>query len=101
MMVEQALDDRLAIIKCAFNSDGMNIGGSAGCHLPTLHVRYPPLRIKNKDVDLRQASKGLNSCRTRVARCRPYDGGAAIAATQLVIHHPAQPLHRHILEGEC
>ena len=51
-MIEHGFDMRLAIIKCAFQRKGMDIGRGHRGHLSPLHFAHAAMRIQDEDIHL-------------------------------------------------
>ena len=100
MVVEQALQDRLAIVERAFERDRVDVVRVNASHLPPLHVRDALVRIHDEHVDLFEPAEGFDRRRARIARRRAHDGGALAALLERMVHHAREQLHRHVLEGE-
>jgi hypothetical protein len=100
VIVEQVLQDALAIVEIALQSNGMHIAGAGGRHLALLHGRHAIMREQDEDIRPFTAGEGLNRRAAGVAGRRPDDGGQLAALGQDVIHQPRQQLHRNVLERE-
>jgi hypothetical protein len=99
-MIEQALHDRLAIIKGAFDGERVNIVGGRRRHHPPLHVGDPAVREQHDQVDIAQARERIDRRTPGIARGCDHDGRALRALRQHMVHQPRDQLHRHVLERE-
>ena len=97
---EQRLHQSLAIVEGAFDGDVVHVRLGRTRHLPPLHVRHPPLRMQDENVDHVEAAKGLDRRGAGVARGGADHGGARAAARQRPVHQPRNDLKREVLEGE-
>ena len=99
-MIEQALQDALAIVEGAFQRNRVNVGIGDGRHLAALHIGDAIVRVHDEDVDLVETAEGLDGGSTGVAGGGADDGSALAPRLQHMIHHAAEKLHGHVLEGE-
>ena len=60
VVVEEALQDRLAIIEGAFQRDGVNVWRLHRGHLAALHVGDAPVRIHDEHIHLLEPTEGLD-----------------------------------------
>jgi hypothetical protein len=65
---EQGFDEILAVVECAFDREGMNIGRRDHRHLSALHLGYAFMRIKDEYVDRLPAAACLDCSGAGVAR---------------------------------
>ena len=99
-IVEQRLDDRLAIVERALDRHRMHVGPLDRRHLPPLDVGNAAMGKEDEDVGLRLTAERLDRRRAGVARGRAEDRRPRSPPLQRAVHQPPQPLHGEILEGE-
>ena len=99
-IVEQRLDDVLAVVERALDRDRVDVRLVDRRHLPALHVGDAAVREEDEDVGARAAAEGLDRRRAGVARGRAEDRRAPVAPLQRAVHRAPEPLHGEILERE-
>ena len=100
MVVEQRLQDGLAVIESAFDGDVVDDWAIHRRHLAALDIADPALGMKNEDGGMPARLEGLDGGAAGVARGGADDGCARAALVERPVHQAGQELHRHILEGE-
>lgn len=99
-MGEHALHDRLTVVEGAIKRKGMHIGIRRRRHLTALDIGHAPVGKQDEDVGAVTPAEGLDGSPAGVTGRGAHDGGATIPLGEHVIHHAAQKLHGHVLEGE-
>ncbi len=100
MIVEQALQDRLAVVEGALDGERMHIVGAGRGHHAALHLGDAPAREQHEQIDLARPAEGLHRRPAGVARGRHHDGRALAPHRQTMVHQPREQLHGEVLEGE-
>ncbi len=98
-VVEQGLDDALAIVEGAADGDVVDVRVRHRGHLPLLDRRDPARGMQDEDPDTRLAAHTGDGRRTRIPRGRPQDIQPAAVTGEQVFEDIAEKLQRHVLES--
>ena len=94
------LNQCLTIIKVTPNSEVVNVIARHRCHLSPLHIRYPAIRVKNKNIHVVAVATTLDRSATGVAGRGAHDHHLFVPPGQNVIEQPAQQLQGKILKRQ-
>jgi len=99
-IVEEILDDVLAIVEGAFDSQVADVIVQHRGHLAFLHRADPALRVHHEDADARAAAHAVDRGAAGVAAGRRDNVQFAARLAQRIFEEVAEKLQRDILEGE-
>ena len=101
MVVEAGLDDSLAVVESAAESDIVDVGVGDRNHLQLLRARGAALGVHDEALNARLSAQPVNRRAARVTRSCAHDGDFhAGAVRQKLLVQVAKELERHILEGK-
>mmetsp|Transcript_55502 Transcript_55502/g.141105 ORF Transcript_55502/g.141105 Transcript_55502/m.141105 type:complete len:352 (-) Transcript_55502:85-1140(-) len=98
---EKTLDNVLAIVECALDSNAMHVGVKHAGHLLLLDLRHPALREQYETLHVFLAPQAVDGCATCISAGRPKYGEPSLVAPQEVLVYVAKRLQGDVLEGEC
>ena len=99
-VVEEGLDDVLAIVEGPFHRDVMDIVVEYGGHLPRLDRRGFQMGVKDEDVDILLAAHPVDCGASRIAGGRADDVHPLSPLAQEIFKEIAQELQGNILESQ-
>ena len=86
------LNQCLTIIKVTPNSEVVNVIARHRRHLSPLHIRYPAIRVKNKNIHVVAVATTLDRSAAGVAGRGTHDHDLFVPPGQNVVEQPAQQL---------
>ncbi len=98
---KEPLDDVLAVVEGAVNSQIVDIPVEHGGHLQRLDRAYASVRVQHEEAQALTAAQTLDRGTARVAAGGGHDVECGVAACQHRLEELAEKLQGHILEGQC